>query len=422
MDPMLDDFARVLAGITFAEPEIALVSGLTGQVAGAEVRTGDYWVRHVREAVRFADAVATLSEAGAGVFVEIGPDGVLTGMAATCLPDDTTAVLAATQHRDREETRTLVAGLGQLYARGVEVDWVSYFEGVGARRTALPTYPFQRESYWLHTEVPGVDDDQDDRGALYELRWIPAPEAPGATGLPAGDVLRIDLPAVAGEVGPATRTAVLDTLTRVRALLADEQQADKRILVRTERAVSIGDEPIDPVRAAARGLLLSAQLEHPGRLILVDTDDPGDVDPALLRADEPQQALRSGMLLLPRLTRIAAPAASRTPEPGPTGTVLVTGATGALGARLAVRLARTGRAARLLLVSRSGPDAPNARRLLAEIAATGVPAELVAADVADRSRVDELLAAVPAEQPLTCIRDRPGSTTTPRSPTSPPSR
>ncbi|AOS63729.1 acyl transferase domain-containing protein [Actinoalloteichus hymeniacidonis] len=405
MEPMLDDFARVLSEVTFSTPTMDLVSGLTGRAAVEEVRTVEYWVRHVRHAVRFADVVATLTTAGTGAFVEIGPDGVLTGMTANCLPDDTTAVVTATQHREREETITLIAALGGLYSRGVDVDWAAYFAGTGARRTDLPTYPFQRQSYWLHTAIPGVDDTPDDRGALYELRWTPVPEAPAVPSVSAAEVVRVDLPAFDGDTGLATRTAVLDALTRVRTLLTDEEQLDKRVVVCTEQAVAIGDEPIDPVRAAARGLLLSAQLENPGRLILVDTDDPEDLDPGVLRADEPQQAVRAGAVLLPRLTRLPAtrPAPETTTGPAPEGTVLITGATGALGARLAVHLARTGRAARLLLLSRSGPTAPNADGLLAELAATGVPADLVAADVADRARLDELLAAIPAEQPLTSV-------------------
>ncbi|WP_037664665.1 type I polyketide synthase, partial [Streptomyces griseofuscus] len=107
----------------------------------------EYWVRHVREAVRFADGVRTLHELGVGTFVEIGPGGVLSGMAQGCADDIVTVpVLRA----DRPEPRAVVAALAELHISGTPVDWRVFFPD--ARRVDLPTYAFQRERYWL--DVP----------------------------------------------------------------------------------------------------------------------------------------------------------------------------------------------------------------------------------------------------------------------------
>ncbi len=145
MEPMLADFAAALAGISFSEPSIPLVSNLTGALAGDDVCTPEYWVRHVREAVRFGDGVAYLCEQGVGTFVEVGPDATLTALAQDIAPE---AVFAATQRRDRDEAQVLVSALGLLHATGTEVDWRAYL-GDGHQTVDLPTYAFARERYWL---------------------------------------------------------------------------------------------------------------------------------------------------------------------------------------------------------------------------------------------------------------------------------
>ena len=134
MEPMLDEFRAVLDGLTFAAPALPVVSNVTGALADAdEIRTADYWVRHVREAVRFADGVAALRAAGADTFLEIGPRSVLTAMAADVLPGDDGVLAVAAQRKDRPEARTaLLAALAELHVHGVAVDWQPWFADTGA--------------------------------------------------------------------------------------------------------------------------------------------------------------------------------------------------------------------------------------------------------------------------------------------------
>ncbi|RBM07911.1 polyketide synthase dehydratase domain-containing protein, partial [Streptomyces sp. PT12] len=115
-----------------------------------DVASADYWVRHVRDAVRFADDVRRLQDEGVTRFLEIGPDGVLTAMVDG-------ALATATLRRDRPETATLLTAVGRLFAAGVPVDWSAVFAGRGARRVDLPTYPFQRRRYWLIDGAANAD-------------------------------------------------------------------------------------------------------------------------------------------------------------------------------------------------------------------------------------------------------------------------
>ncbi|MYZ39820.1 MULTISPECIES: type I polyketide synthase, partial [unclassified Streptomyces] len=147
MRPMLDEFRAVAETVSFQEPTVPVVSNLTGGLASPEeLCTPDYWVRHVREAVRFADGVRTLAEQGATVLVELGPDGVLSAMARESVPDGTVTVPVL--RKDRSEELSAVTALAQLHVHGVSVDWARYFAGRGASRVELPTYAFEHRPYW----------------------------------------------------------------------------------------------------------------------------------------------------------------------------------------------------------------------------------------------------------------------------------
>ncbi|XLQ74318.1 type I polyketide synthase [Streptomyces actinocidus] len=163
MDAMLGDFRKVVEELAFAAPAITLVSNVTGEPAGAdEVCSPEYWVRHVREAVRFADGVRALEKLGVTRFVEVGPDGVLTAMARDCVADrpEGTAepVMVAVLRKDRPEARALTTALAELHVHGASVEWESVFAGRGARTVELPTYAFQRERYWLEALTSFASD------------------------------------------------------------------------------------------------------------------------------------------------------------------------------------------------------------------------------------------------------------------------
>ncbi|WP_417281768.1 SDR family NAD(P)-dependent oxidoreductase [Actinokineospora guangxiensis] len=150
MEPMLADFRAVLNRLRFAAPSIPVVSNLTGELVTAY--DAEYWVRHVREAVRFADGVATLHDLGVRVFLELGPDAALTPMARQCLEDGARAVFAPALRRKRAEAESFAAFLGQVHIAGGAngaVDWSAYYAGTGVRQVPLPVYAFQRNRYWL---------------------------------------------------------------------------------------------------------------------------------------------------------------------------------------------------------------------------------------------------------------------------------
>ncbi|MGW7369816.1 SDR family NAD(P)-dependent oxidoreductase, partial [Streptomyces sp. NPDC054841] len=185
MDAMLEEFRKVAEGITYAVPRIAVVSNVTGGPASAEeLCDAGYWVRHVRGAVRFADGMAYLDGQNVTRYLELGPDGILSGMGQGCLPEDTEAVFAAVLRKDRPEPDTFTAAVGALHAHGTTVDWDGVFAGRGARRTALPTYAFQHQHYWLQSTSTAIGD-----ATSLGLGAAQHPMVPAAVGLPDSDGL-----------------------------------------------------------------------------------------------------------------------------------------------------------------------------------------------------------------------------------------
>ncbi|MEU0744696.1 type I polyketide synthase, partial [Streptomyces sp. NPDC006134] len=161
MEPMLDGFAAELAGLEWHEPEIPVISNVTGRLAGpGELTAPGYWAGHVRRPVRFAEGIAAAVGCGGALFVELGPGAALTGLVeetATAAGAEVTCVAAL---RDgRPEERTLLAALGELFVRGVPVDWSALLPaaGAGTARVDLPTYAFDHEHYWLRTADAATD-------------------------------------------------------------------------------------------------------------------------------------------------------------------------------------------------------------------------------------------------------------------------
>ncbi|RLV10397.1 polyketide synthase [Streptomyces griseocarneus] len=156
MDAMLDDFRAVAEELSYEAPRIPIVSNLTGSLVSAEeITSPGFWVRHVREAVRFLDGIRTLEAQNVTTFVELGPDGVLTAMAQDCVTGDS-AAFAPALRAGRPEAESLAAAVARAYVRGAKVDWAAFFAGTGATRVALPTYAFQRKRYWPDVSAVGL--------------------------------------------------------------------------------------------------------------------------------------------------------------------------------------------------------------------------------------------------------------------------
>jgi acyl transferase domain-containing protein len=153
MDPILDAFERAAGRVRFNPPRITFVSNLTGGPADAQtVVQPAYWCRHLREAVRFKAGLDALWSQGHRVFLEVGPSPILIGMGQRWLDGEDGAWLPSLR-KGREDWRAMLGSLARLYAGGGAVDWAGFDRDHKRSRVHLPTYPWQRQRYWLQLDA-----------------------------------------------------------------------------------------------------------------------------------------------------------------------------------------------------------------------------------------------------------------------------
>lgn len=148
LDPMLDDFERVVERVPLAPPRSKLISNLTGELAGAELATAASWRRHAREPVRFGDGLRSLQRLGINVLVEVGPHPALLAIAASALPSGT-AALVPWLRRGKDDCESAARALAHVYELGATVDWHGVWRPYQARTVDLPKYPFQHAPHPL---------------------------------------------------------------------------------------------------------------------------------------------------------------------------------------------------------------------------------------------------------------------------------
>jgi len=172
MQPILDAFAQVARAIRYQPARIPVISNESGALAGPDISTAEYWVRHIAAPVQFAAGMQALQAQGPGVYLEIGPGATLLGMGRRCVSGEGAQWLASL-HPSREPWAQISESLGRLYVSGIAVDWAAFDAGHARRRVALPTYAFQRQRYWFsETEQAGAVLSAGQAGLLPYDAWL----------------------------------------------------------------------------------------------------------------------------------------------------------------------------------------------------------------------------------------------------------
>jgi len=191
MEPVLEPFERTAGRVAFDRPRIAFVSSVSGRAEATAPCDAAYWLRQIREPVRFADGVRALADQGCRLFLEIGPTATLSTMGRSSGPSDATWLTSL--RRGREDWEQVLQTVAGLYTRGADIDWTAFHRDSARHRVPLPPYPFSRKRFWK----PGIDRPLTKLAQwLYEVQWLEQPkERSGESLPPAHDRPQLSIPA-----------------------------------------------------------------------------------------------------------------------------------------------------------------------------------------------------------------------------------
>jgi acyl transferase domain-containing protein/acyl carrier protein len=452
MAPALVPFRAAFEGVALNPPSMPYISTLTGAwITDAEATSPDYYVRHLRGSVRFASGLRALVAAQpAAAYVEVGPNTALSSLARGSLPRDAASrVVASMRHpKDgRTDTESMLVAVGRLWLMGALAEPAMINGEATLRRTPLPTYPFERQRYWVDAKpaamagsaAPAISREAEAFGMAWSRqaaapapaalhgRWLVVGGPPAlnaavlaklqAAGASAAAHLAAEAVTDPGEVagavllvplngeGAAAAYSAYQEIVRICEQLETWGRAEPaRVLVASAGVWSILDEAVGDHHAAlALGPVLSLPYEAPG-LTLRHVDVAADLSDVTLaaaaiaseagiKAIDTFSAWRHGRRFTPHMQQLAVTPGNEPPlQAG--AVVLITGGLGGVGQVLAQRLAAS-HAAKVALVSRrASPEASAAA--IAAIEARGGQAMVVAADVTDRASMAQAIAQVEA--------------------------
>ncbi len=413
MAPLAAELAADLAGIEPAACRIPIYSTALDRCPAGHEFGAEYWATNLRQPVLFCSAIRSLSDDGVTIFVELGPHPVLLPSIQQTVP---TAITLACGRKDEAQETTLLTVLAGLWAAGLPIDWKRAIPG-GGRTVSLPLYPWQRERHWVEAaEVPAGSPttgrkpprlNDEERGWLYRLGWVPAeaasaivePLAPEPWLIFAADVaMGSALVAAFASAGVSAEAALLDRLEAVLAEQANGKAAPGGIVILVSDDSDAAFLPVRAVQARLRaGWVPGSRLwlvtrggqavtepathrvsveqaalwgaarivaeEHPdlwGGLVDLDPDAPDAVNAALLVGEiksapasgQHQITVRSGGRYVPRLVPAGQGLACANVAWRPDAAYLVTGGLGGVGLHIARAMAANG-ARRLILLGRT---------------------------------------------------------------------
>ncbi|MGH2415403.1 MAG: acyltransferase domain-containing protein, partial [Microcystaceae cyanobacterium] len=181
MEPILAEFEQIANQIDYFAPRLDIISNLTGDIATQDIATPQYWVNHVRQPVKFSASIERLDAKGYQIFLEIGPKPTLLGMGRAILEDgvrsqesefriQNSLLWLSSLRPGQDDWQQLLHSLAVLSVQGIAIDWQGFDKNYQRHRVVLPTYPFQRQRYWIENREQ-ESQKSEFRDWLYQVEW-----------------------------------------------------------------------------------------------------------------------------------------------------------------------------------------------------------------------------------------------------------
>lgn len=180
MQPILAEFEQVASQIQYSSPSIPIISNLTGKLTESAIATPEYWIKHVIAPVQFSQGMKLLQEDKYDILLEIGAKPILLGMGRQCVVK--TGLWLPSLRPRKEDWQQILQSLAYLYIDGIRIDWSLFDSDYQRAKIALPTYAFQRKSYWLDknsfdrdikrkTRLSFLSKNSEKIADLYQVKW-----------------------------------------------------------------------------------------------------------------------------------------------------------------------------------------------------------------------------------------------------------
>jgi acyl transferase domain-containing protein/acyl-CoA synthetase (AMP-forming)/AMP-acid ligase II/pimeloyl-ACP methyl ester carboxylesterase len=419
MKPILGEFIAIAKQIVYNQPNIDLISNVTGTIAIENIATPEYWVEHVCQPVQFAPSIELLKERGCGIFLEIGVNPILLGMGRQCLLEDRSLWLPSLRSQ-QEDWQQMLQSLGSLYTQGINIDWQTFNRDYNYQTISLPTYPFQRQSYWLEKNNI-VAKKQLKTTDFYTVEW----EIKTLDNLSKNEKYNYLIFNDKNEIGKqiielltsqGNKCLLVKTEEDYHKLLTEENQIDRIIylpsidssptekltieelqqaqqigcgkileiiqyiyqkslktklwiITRGTQKVEKNDENLNIAQSSLWGLEKVIAIEHPeywGGIIdlnaHLENNEAQNIVTAIQQEKEERIAWRNGETYVPRLRQQTTKNRQITITLKPDRSYLISGGLGAIGWQIAAWLVENG-AKHLILISRNQPTAEQKQQL-----------------------------------------------------------
>ena len=450
MQPILKEFKQVAESVEYHPPQAQLVSNVTGKLATAEIATPDYWVNHVVAPVRFADGIKTLQQQD-DIFLEVGSKPILIGMGRSSVSnEDKTKIWLPSLRPRKQDWQQVLQTLSSLYVRGVDINWQNVSRGQNPQKISLPTYPFQRQSYWLTKSANSSkinvylpEEKSQTVPSFYQTVWQEYPGDLNSDSVTVGTWLIIGESKLAQQLQAKLEDCLIisdrhltpENLTQTLAksqieriiYLADSDRTETAVnsyqqqhctnilnLLQTLTANSltvpiwfvtrgsVGQNNLDVSSVGSSciwGMGLAIAIEHPelwGGIVDLEFEPSSSEVDLLLQAvgnTEDRLAIRDDKFYVPRL-KTATDIESQPLMLDSQAAYLITGGLGSLGLRVARLLTEKG-AKQLVLLGRSQPTA-FVRRTIDELSQQGVTVKVEQVDITDVEALQKVITSLPS--------------------------